>query len=90
MGENEKFVKYVKSIIYKVLNKEKLLKGEWNLGKVESVIDAKHLKVFVNGSSISQTIPCNPDVTFAIGDEVWVIFPNHDERNAFVISKRAV
>ena len=90
MNLNEKFFDAVRKIVYQILNNENLLRREWHLGKVESVIDAKTLMVFVNGSTISQKITCNPSVTFAVNDEVWVLFINGDSKDKFVISKRGV
>lgn len=87
---DEKFMKYVKRIVYQILNNENLLRREWHLGKVESVIDTKSLMVFVDGSITSQKVSCNPDITFAANDEVWVLFINGDSKNKFVISKRAI
>jgi len=86
----KKFLLKVKKIIYSVLQNEKLLQREWHLGTVESVIDSKTLSVYVNGSTTPQTIPCNPDITFAVGDKVFVHFVNGDSRNKFVPYKRGI
>lgn len=86
----QQFYDVVKKIVYQILIKEKLLQSEWHLGKVESVIDSKTLSVYVDGSTTPQTIPCNPDVTFNVGDEVFVLFVNNDSRNKFVPFKRGV
>lgn len=93
MTENNadsKFFNLVKKIVYKILTKEKLLQSEWRLGKVASIISTKMLTVYINGSTVAQRVPCNPDVTFAVGDEIWVICINKDSKNMYVLSKRAV
>lgn len=64
--------------------------GEWHLGKVASVISSKRLSVYVDGSSASQNIACNPDVAFGVGDEIFVIFVNGNQLDKFAICKRAV
>jgi hypothetical protein len=90
MNINEKFINAVSKIVYSILKKENILIGQWHLGKVESVISAKKISVYVDGSTTPQEIPCNPDITFSVNDEIWVIFINNDSRNKFAISKRAV
>ena len=80
----------IKQIVLDVINKEKALIGNWHLGTVDQIISPTKLKVFVDGSTISQTISCNPDVTFTIGDHVWVIFINGNQRDKFVLCHRAV
>jgi hypothetical protein len=87
MGE---LYEIIEKMIYQVLRENRLLFGEWQLGKVAEVISEKRLKVYVNGSDVAQTIPCNPDVMFSVDDEVWVIFVNGDSKNKFVLCKRAV
>jgi len=88
--EDGKFYKIIEEIVKEQLKKEKLLNGNWHLGTVDSVIDSKKLKVLVDGGQLPQTISCNPDVTFSVGDSVWVIFINGNPRDKFVLSKRAV
>lgn len=83
------FKQMIKDYVYKILNKENLLQGEWHLGKVASVVSRFKLNVYIDGSTTSQTVPCNPDVKFAIGDAVWVHFVNGDIRNKFIPYKRA-
>jgi hypothetical protein len=83
-------IRIVESLVYGILNNNKLLTGQWQLGQVEEVISDKSLKVYVNGSDVAQTIPCNPDVTFNVGDHVWVIFINGNGRDKFVLCKRGV
>jgi hypothetical protein len=80
----------IKKIIYQILRKENLFQGEWHNGKVESVISAKLLSVYVDGSTTAQKIPCNPDVTFVIGDEIFVIHVNGDSKNKFALCRRGV
>ncbi|MGG2091226.1 hypothetical protein AB1283_25955 [Bacillus sp. S13(2024)] len=87
-----KLIETITKIVYQILNKEGLIGGggEWHLGKVKSVVDSKKLEVYVDGSSISQIVPCNPSVTFAANDEIWVVFINGNSINKFAISKRGV
>jgi|GEM_PF-3180163 len=79
----------IKEIVYGILENEKLLQGEWHLGKINSVISAYELSVFIDGSPTPQTVPCNPNVRFLDNEEVFVIFINGDSKNKFVIAKRA-
>lgn len=90
MQDNKTFVTTLKKLIYKILEEENLLKGEWHLGKVASVIDYKTLTVYVDGSTTAQTISCNPNITFNINDEVWVHFVNGDSKNKFIPYKRGL
>lgn len=92
MNENNadsKFFNLVKKIVYKILTKEKLLQGDWHLGKVASVVSRFKLNIYIDGSNTIQIVPCNPDVTFAVNDEVFVHFVNGDSKNPFVPYKRA-
>lgn len=91
--ENERakrFDKYIEKVVIKLLDKFGLLNGQWHLGEVTEIISNTKLKVKVDGSDLAQTLSCNPDVTFQIGDHVWVIFINGNARDKFVISKRAI
>lgn len=74
-------------VVYKVLQKEKLLQSEFHFGKVDSVISSSQIKCFIDGSSTSVTVPCNPDVTFNVGDSVIVIFINNDPKNKYCLSR---
>jgi hypothetical protein len=90
LDKGKGFFESMKMLIHQELKKERLLIGEWHNGKVESVISSKLLSVYVDGSTTPQKIPCNPDVTFAAGDEVFVQFINRDTKNKFVPYKRGV
>jgi hypothetical protein len=90
MNKDNQFAEVVSQIVYSILKNENLLKSEWHLGEVESVISSTMLNVYVDGAIQSQKIPCNPDVTFNKGDSVFVIIINNDSRNKYVISKRAI
>ncbi len=90
MQEGKETLSLFKKIIKKVLKEENLSRNEWHVGKVSSVISTKLLNVYVNGSTIVQKIPCNPNVTFSVGEEVWVHFVNGDSKNKFVPYKRAI
>ena len=80
----------IRRIVLDVLESEGMFIKEWHHGKVDVVTSPTHLKVFVDGSEMSQTISCNPDVTFTVGDEVWVLYINGNPRDKHVISKRAI
>lgn len=84
---SDMFVENVMKVVYKVLRKEKLLQSEFHMGIINQVISNKQLSVFVDGSNIAQTIRCNPDVTFSIGEQVIVIFINNDPKNKYVMSR---
>lgn len=87
---NHLFLEFVERIVYSVLRKNNILLGEWHLGKVKTVLSTKLLEVYVDGSDVAMKIPCNPDVTFAVGDEVFVQFINRDTKNKFIPYKRGV
>lgn len=89
MDEKE-LIKIIKNLINIELKNNNILLGQWHLGKIESIINNKLLSVFVDGSNVSQKIPCNPDIGFNINDEVWVVFINNDSKNKFVLCKRGV
>lgn len=88
--DEQKFTKQMEAIVLNVLKQQNLLMGQWHLGIVDSVTSDKKLKVFVDADSTSQTVSCNPDVTFAAGDHVWIIFINGNPRDKFALCKRAV
>lgn len=87
---DEQFLKYVNKIIKQEISKMGLQVGQWHLGKVDSVTSTTKLKVFIDGSTTSQTVSCNPDVTFSIGDYVWVVYINGNPRDKFVLCKRGI
>ena len=87
--DDKKFYEFVREIVKSELSKQNLV-GNWHLGKVSSIVNSKQLKVYVDGGTIEQTIPCNPSVTFAVNDEVWVVYVNGNSKDKFVLSKRAV
>lgn len=82
------FHEKIKKLVYKILSNENLLQSEFHLGKIDTIINSKSVKCFIDGGSVSLTIPCNPDVTFHAGDEVIVIFINNSPLNKYVISRR--
>jgi hypothetical protein len=91
MNMNEtQFYKSIEQIVLNVMKDKGMLIGQWHLGEVDSVISPTKLKVFVDADSTSQTVSCNPDITFTTGDHVWVIFINGNPRDKFVISRRIV
>jgi len=87
---DKQIYKTIKDIVIEVLHDNGVLKGNWRLGKVDTVISDKKLTVFVDGNIRSQTISCNPDITFVSGDYVWIVNINGSSQDKFVISKRAV
>jgi hypothetical protein len=90
MNYDKKFIEAVQSIVYSVLQNENLLTGEWHNGKVASVIDSKTLTCYIDGSTTAVKVPCNPNITFAVNDEVFVIYCNRNSNNKYVIAKRAI
>ncbi|WEG18481.1 hypothetical protein PQ478_08360 [Alkalihalophilus pseudofirmus] len=90
MIKNREVINLIRTIVYDILDDENVLIGEWHLGSVEEVLSENMLKVFVDGSDVSQRIPSNPDVEFTSGDHVWVHFVNKDSKNKFVTGKRSV
>jgi hypothetical protein len=88
--DDKKIYNLISEIVTDMLNKQGLLLGHWHLGTVDQVLSSTKLKVFVDGSDVSQTVSCNPDVTFATGNHIWVVFINGNSRDKFAISKRAV
>jgi hypothetical protein len=86
---DKQFYEMVRTIVRDELKAQNLV-GQWHLGKVSEVLSTKQIKVFVDGGDIAQTVACNPSVTFAVNDEVWVVYINGNPRDKFAISKRAV
>lgn len=89
-NEQDRIINLIKRIVENVLRSYGLLQGEWHHGKVAEVISNKSLRVYVNASNVAQKIPCNPDVVFEVGSEVWVHYVNKDSKNKFVPYKRGV
>lgn len=83
MNETQ-FYKSIEQIVINVLKDKGILLGQWHLGVVDSVDSQGKLKVFVDGDLISQTVSCNPNITFNIGDHVHVLFVNGNPRDKFV------
>lgn len=88
-NSQSKFIDTIQDIVCQVLHNEGLMKDEWHLGVVTQVISPYSLSVKVNGSSNSQTIPCNPNVNFFVDDNVFVHYVNGNSANKFVPFKRA-
>lgn len=84
---NDTFLEKVKKIIYTILRKEKLLQSEFHFGKVNQVISTKQLSVFIDGDTTAQTVRCNPDVTFNVGDNVLIVFVNNDPKSKIVTQR---
>lgn len=80
----------VKEIVLDVMKAEGAFVGQWHLGTVDTIVSPTKLKVFVDGSTVSQTVSCNPDVTFTKGNYVWVVYINGNPRDKFVLSRRAI
>ncbi|MGG1663874.1 hypothetical protein [Brevibacillus sp. NRS-1366] len=89
-SDKQKLIDYIQEIVYTVLKNENLLQAEWHLGRVESVLSPTMLSVFVDGSTISQKIPCSKRDTYAPNDEIWVQFVNRDSKNKFAKGLRGI
>lgn len=90
INDQEQIYEIITKIVHSTISNLGLLKGDWQLGTIDSIISPKKAMVFINGSSESYPIPTNPDVTFHPQDSVFVILVNGDSKNKFVISRRAV
>jgi hypothetical protein len=84
------FHRTVERTVMSILRSEGLLNKQWGFGEVEEVISPSKLKVFVNGSTTSHIVPCNPDITFQPDDHVIIVFINGNSNDKFVISRRIV
>lgn len=71
------------------LRKANLIRGEWHIGKIDSIINPYSANVFVDGSTTSQKVPTNPNINFVAGEQVLVVFLNGDSKNKYVIAKCA-
>jgi hypothetical protein len=89
INQANEFERIIRQQIYKILQEEKLLQGEWHLGKVDGILSRYSLRAFIDGSETSYSIPCNPNIIFTVGDEIWVHFVNGDSKNKFASYKRA-
>ncbi len=90
MKANEMFYQSVKKIVEQILVDKNVLRGDIHYGEVDEVISSSKLKVKLDGSDTPQKIPCNPDITFNIGDQVVVQFFNKNPKDKFVICRREV
>lgn len=88
-GSKESY-EIIKEIARQEIERLGLLINPYRLGKVDSVLSPTKLKVFIDGSAESVTVPCNPDVTFKAKDEVWVVLTSRDGKSKFVPFKRGV
>ena len=80
----------IEKLIYKILDEHKVLQGNWHLGEVTQIISSTKIKAKIDGGEVAQTISCNPDVTFSVGNHIWVIFINGNGRDKFALCKRAI
>jgi hypothetical protein len=87
---DKQFHNLMKTMIREELKAQGLLVGQWHLGKVGQIVSTKQLKCYIDGGDVLQTVACNPSVTFAVNDEIWVIYINGNARDKFAISKRAI
>jgi hypothetical protein len=88
--DQENFVELIREIVRVELENLNVLKGDWHLGTVDTVVNTKQLNAFIDGSPTSQLVGCNPNITFSVSDPVWVIFVNGNSKDKFVLSKRAI
>lgn len=87
----DKFIQTVSQITTNLLDKLGFFVDEWHLGKVAGVNANKTLNLYIDGSTtVTPSVPSNPDVTFAVGDFVWVHFVNRKKTNLFVPYKRQI
>lgn len=86
--DQSEFIELIKSIVNTELNNRNI-GGHFHLGKVDSVISRYSLKVFMNGLNHSYVIPCNPNIVFTEGDEVFIHYINGDSKDKYVPYKRA-
>lgn len=77
----------IEKFIYKVLNRHNLLQGNDHFGVVTEIISNRKLKVIIDDGDVSQTISCNPDVPFAIGNRVLIRYINGNPRDKYAISR---
>lgn len=87
---DKQFHDLIKTMIRDELKAQGLLVGQWHLGKVGQTISTKQLKCYIDGGDALQTVACNPKVTFAVNDEIWVVYINGNPRDKFAICHRAV
>lgn len=88
--DKEDFIALVQNIVRTEINNLGLLQGQWHLGVVDTIVDAKFLNTFIDGSIVSQKIPFNPSVTFAIGDNILILYVNGNSRDKYAFAKRTV
>jgi hypothetical protein len=90
MSDKEILLELIKSVVNMELNNRNLIGGDYHVGTVESVISRYAVKVYLNGiTDTSYSVPCNPNIIFVAGDEVWVHYVNGDPNNKFIPYKRA-
>ncbi len=89
--DKDKFIEVVQKIVSTQLQKLGFFINEWHLGKVAVIHPGNFLDIYIDGSSYATpNIPGNPDITFQVGDYVWVHFVNRKPNNLFVPYKRNV
>ncbi|WDV47035.1 hypothetical protein PV797_04865 [Clostridiaceae bacterium M8S5] len=90
MKQNE-FINKIQDIISNFLDKRGFYVHEFHLGKVACVNSDGTLDVYIDASTtITPSVPANPDVKFAVNDHIWVHFVNKNPNNLFVPYKRHV
>ena len=87
---DNKFIEFVQRIVRIELQNAGLQQGQWHIGTVTSIVSSKILQVKIDGSTVAQKVPCNPDITFAVNDPVFVLFVNGDSKNKYIPFKRAI
>ena len=91
MAQQDRFISIVQNIVEKLLDKMGFFVSEWHMGKVESINTNGTLNVYIDASTtVTPSIPANPDVTFSVNDEVWVHFINRKPNNLFIPYKRQI
>ena len=86
-----KFIDLIQQIVLKTLEKLGLFQDEWHFGKVESQNANGTLNLYIDGSDyVTREIPCNPNTSFSVNDEVFVHFINRNSYDMFVPYKRQI
>lgn len=89
--KQDKFISYIQQITLNLLEKLGFLVHEWHLGKVSEINENGTLNVYIDGSTtVTPSVPCNPDIIFAVDDYVWVHYVNRNSQNLFIPYKRNI
>ncbi|MDF2789821.1 MAG: hypothetical protein K0S80_2919 [Neobacillus sp.] len=84
---NNWFWDKISKIVYKIFDNERLLQSEFRFGKVESVIDYKQIRAYIDGGTEAILCRCNPNITFNVGDSILIIYINRNSNNRYAIAR---